>query len=69
MSIGILPNVNSVKLNRDAKQETKCLFPHSQVEEQPSKKAEKELAKRKKRRQECCVVSRKTASRQNFRKE
>ena len=32
----------------------KCLFPHCGVEEHPSKKAEDELSKRKKRRQGCC---------------
>ena len=31
VSIGILSNVNSFKLNRDAKQETMCLFPHCKV--------------------------------------
>ena len=47
VSIRILPNVNSIKLNRDAKQGSgckagdKCLFPHYKVEEQPSKKPKK----------------------------
>ena len=41
MSIGILPNVNSLKMNRDAKQGDKCLFPHFQVEGQPSRKPKK----------------------------
>ena len=36
MSIGILPNVNSIKLNRDAKQGT-SVFPHHKVDEQPKK--------------------------------
>ena len=42
MNIGILPNVNSLKLNRDAKQGT-SLFPHYKVEEQPMKKTKKKL--------------------------
>ena len=37
MIVGILPNVNSFKLNRD-----KCLFPHhNKVEEQPNKRPKK----------------------------
>ena len=31
MSIGIFPNVNSFKLNRDAKAGDMCLFPHYKV--------------------------------------
>ena len=55
VSIGILPNVNSVKLNRDAnKAGDKVSVPALKVEEQPSKKAEKELSKQKKRRLRCC---------------
>ena len=36
VSIGILPNVNSIKLNRDAKQEI-SVFPHYEADEQPNK--------------------------------
>ena len=40
VSIGILPNVNSIKQNR-AVNSAECLFPHWKVEEQPNKKPTK----------------------------
>ena len=80
MNIGILPNVEFFKTESGCKAGDKCMFPHYKVEEQPSKKPNKSFnfQNGKKRRHGCCssceryhswVVSRKTPSRQNFRKE
>ena len=41
MSIGILPNVSSMKLNRDVNSAQSARFPHWKVEEQPHKKPKK----------------------------
>ena len=38
MTIGILPNVNSVKMKSGCKFGDKCSFPHWKAEEQPKKK-------------------------------
>ena len=38
MTIGIFPNVNSVKLKSGCKFGDECSFPHWKVEEQPKKK-------------------------------
>ena len=41
MSIGILPNVNSIEPNSGCKTGDECLFPHHEVDEQPDKKPKK----------------------------
>ena len=43
LMIGILPNVNSINLSRDANFGDKCSFAHRQVEGQPSKKKRKRM--------------------------
>ena len=73
------PECQFYKSESGCKFGAECLFPHWKVEKQPNKRPKKELSKRKERRQGCCsywrklylnwVVSRKTPSRQNFRKE
>ena len=42
MTVGILPNVNSINLNRDAISVIRCSFAYRQVEGQPSKKPKKD---------------------------
>ena len=41
VSIGILPNVNSMSLNRVVNSSQSAYFPHWKVEEQPNKKPKK----------------------------
>ena len=46
-----------MKMKRVVRLETKCLFPHCKVDEQPNKKSNKNNCfqkKKRKRRQECC---------------
>ena len=57
MSIGILPNVYSVKNESGCKAGDKCLFPHHKVDEQPNKMPMTSCyssQKKRKRRLECC---------------
>ena len=53
VSIGILPNFNSIFLS-GCKARDKCSFPHHEVDEQPNKKPKRAFKTGKKRRQRCC---------------
>ena len=41
VKIGIRPSANSIKMKRVVRLETKCLFPHYKVDEQPNTKPKK----------------------------
>ena len=52
MSVGILPNVNSVKSEQGCRAWDKCLFPHHKVDEQPNRKPKKSYHSHKGRESE-----------------
>ena len=57
VNIGILPNVNSIKTNRDVKQEISVCSAHKAYEQQNKKpeKSDHSPKRKRKRRQKCCV--------------